>query len=74
MAQKKIVLLISIMTVMLFARSAQAYIDPGTGSYILQMLIAGLVGGVFFLKMFWIKIKSIFLGKKKEDHLGLPKE
>ncbi|OGY28597.1 MAG: hypothetical protein A3J50_02595 [Candidatus Woykebacteria bacterium RIFCSPHIGHO2_02_FULL_43_16b] len=30
--------------------SAQAYIDPGTGSYFLQFLIAGLFGSLFFLK------------------------
>ena len=35
-----------------------AYLDPGTGSMILQALIAGLVGAAFAIKMFWHKIKS----------------
>ena len=35
-----------------------AYLDPGTGSMILQALIAGLVGAAFAIKMFWHKITS----------------
>ncbi len=39
---------------------AQAYLDPGTGSYLFQILIAGLVGGLFALKLFWKQIKDFF--------------
>jgi len=48
---------------------AFAYIDPGTGSYIIQIVIAGLVGGLFAIKMFWIRIKTFItsLFKKKID-------
>ena len=48
-----------------------AYLDPGTGSFIFQMLIAGFVGGLFALKLFWAKIKifitALFSKRKKED-------
>ena len=37
-----------------------AYLDPGTGSMILQLLIAGLVGAGFAVKMFWFNIKGFF--------------
>ena len=37
------------------------YIDAGTGSIIIQFIIAGLVGGLFLLKVFWIKIKTFFV-------------
>jgi hypothetical protein len=44
-----------------------AYIDPGTGSILLQYLIAALIGGSFFLRKFIGKIfKSIFNLFKKE--------
>jgi len=33
-----------------------AYLDPGTGSYIFQVLIAALIGGLVTIKMFWRKI------------------
>jgi hypothetical protein len=37
-----------------------AYLDPGTGSYLFQILIAGLVGGLFAVKIFWARIKEHF--------------
>jgi hypothetical protein len=37
-----------------------AYIDPGTGSYVLQLIIAGLVGSAFSLKLFGRRIKGFF--------------
>jgi hypothetical protein len=41
-------------------RRSTAYLDPGTGSYMLQMLLALLVGGAFALKVFWKKLVAIF--------------
>jgi hypothetical protein len=38
-----------------------AYLDPGSGSYLLQLLIAGALGLGFALKMFWGRIKAFFL-------------
>jgi hypothetical protein len=35
-----------------------AYIDPGTGSFILQLLIGAVCGGLFAVKLFWNKISS----------------
>ncbi len=40
----------------------QAYIDPGTGSFLIQMLIAGIVGAGFVIRMFWESIK-VYLSK-----------
>jgi hypothetical protein len=40
------------------------YIDPGSGSYILQMIIAGVLAVSFFFKNFWYSIKAFFTGKK----------
>ena len=37
-----------------------AYLDPGSGSYILQLLIAGLLGAGFAIKSYWRNIKSFF--------------
>lgn len=41
-------------------QAAFAYLDPGTGSYILQILIAGILGASFAVKIFWGKIKTFF--------------
>ncbi len=35
---------------------AHAYLDPGTGSMILQLLFGGAVGALAFAKLFWAKI------------------
>lgn len=43
--------------VCLLCGNARAYIDPGTGSYILQIVIAGIVGAAFMLKLFWKRIQ-----------------
>lgn len=37
-----------------------AYLDPGSGSFILQLLIAALLGGAFILKSYWQKITGFF--------------
>jgi hypothetical protein len=43
------------------------YIDPGSGSYVVQLIIAGILGAAFYVKMFWHKIKSFFGGNKPKD-------
>ncbi len=44
----------------LLAEDAHAYIDPSTGSYVLQMLLAGFLGALFALKVYWKRIISFF--------------
>lgn len=39
---------------------AMAYLDPGTGSYLIQFLLAGIFGFIFYMKLYWAKIKSYF--------------
>jgi len=41
---------------------AEAYLDPGTGSYILQILIAGLMSALFIIKPILRRIK-LFIAK-----------
>ena len=46
----------------IFLPDAYAYIDPGSGSAIIQMLIGTLVGLGIALKVYWHKIKMKFSG------------
>ena len=41
------------------------YIDPGTGSLLLQMVIGGIVASSLFFKNIWVRVFSVF--KKKKD-------
>ncbi len=55
---------------------AEAYIDPGTGSMILQATIAAIVGSAVTLKLFWQRIKIFFLhliGKDKPNNSDIKK-
>ena len=48
--------------------SALLYIDPGSGSFLVQAIIAAVLGIGFFFKNIWAFIKSIFYrGPKKTD-------
>lgn len=37
-----------------------AYLDPGTGSYIIQLIIGGLLGSGYLIKTYWKEIKNKF--------------
>ena len=37
-------------------RPAYGYLDPGTGSYIIQLLVGGLLGGLFAIGLFWKRV------------------
>jgi hypothetical protein len=39
------------------------YIDPGSGSYLVQAIIAGVLGALFYFKAIWAKIKLFFRRK-----------
>jgi len=62
-------ILIVIVAWCLSIKPAYAYLDPGSGSYLIQILIASLVGGGLFVKTFWARIKGL-LGKKKNEKKG----
>jgi hypothetical protein len=60
-------LLNSIFSQLGFLNNFLLYIDPGSGSMLFQILIAGLLGGLFAIKTFWLKIVTFFqkiTGKK----------
>ncbi|MFY0644761.1 MAG: hypothetical protein JXR19_09880 [Bacteroidia bacterium] len=47
--------------------STFAYLDPGSGSYIVQMIIAGILGGFYALKLYWVRIMNFFKGAPQAD-------
>jgi len=57
---------------MILVPDAYGYIDPGTGSFMLQMALAALFGALFAVKHYWRRIKfflkSIF-GKKDDEQV-----
>lgn len=44
-----------------------AYLDPGAGSMLLQMILAGILGLSFTIKTYWRRIVAFIRREKKED-------
>jgi len=60
-------ILTSLATILIYPlKNGHAYLDPGSGSFILQLLIASLVGGFFIVKTYWKKILAFFRGQPSE--------
>jgi hypothetical protein len=56
-------LVLVVLAIGLWPAVAMAYIDPGTGSFVVQGIIAAVVGFGFALKIYWKKIVSALTGK-----------
>lgn len=51
------------------AHPCHAYLDPGTGSMVAQIVAATVFGGLFFIKSFWkktIRFLKSAIGRKME--------
>jgi hypothetical protein len=51
-----------------FSHQAAAYLDPGTGSMILQGIIAAIAVAGFTIKSYWYRIRAFF-GKEPPSSL-----
>ena len=63
----------ALMTLLLtaLARPAHAYLDPGTGSYVFQMVMAAVVSGAFLVKTYWRRLVEALRGRRNRrtgDH------
>ena len=66
-----VLLFLALLFLLALERSAFAYLDPGTGSYVFQIIIAGIVGSLFAVKMFWKRFIGFFKNgpiRKKEKN------
>jgi hypothetical protein len=52
------------LSLLVWVDDAQAYIDPGTGSMVIQSAVAAITAGFFVIKTYWHKIKTFFSRKK----------
>jgi len=52
--------------------ASYAYLDPGTGSMLLQGLIGGIVASAVFISVYWKKIINFF--KKSEENKDAKKK
>ena len=52
---------------------AEAYLDPGTGSMLLQAAAAAFIGGLFTLKLYWRRVKA-YLARQGRGEPSRPVE
>lgn len=69
MQQKTIYqLMVAVLAYMVIGASpAYAYLDPGTGSMILQGVLAAVLGSLFFIKSYWHRAVLYFKSKKEKS-------
>lgn len=70
--------LTALLVFVIFAGQSHAYLDLGTGSYILQILLAGFLATGFAFKSFWAglfqKIKGTFKSESDQTHTENPND
>jgi hypothetical protein len=61
--------IVALILTLCFSPNAHAYLDPGSGSYMLQILLGTLVAGFFAIKQYWHRLKHFFKERfgKKDD-------
>jgi hypothetical protein len=52
------VVLLGLGATLFFARPAWAYLDPGTGSMMLQLLLGGIAGAMVVGKVYWHRVRG----------------
>ena len=69
----KIFSLSCIVTLIIFPTKAFAYLDPGTGSIILQAILGFIAATITTISIYWTKFKSLIskLFNKKEKNKKL---
>jgi DUF1365 family protein len=63
-------ILAGVALVLITPQSAWAYLDPGTGSYVIQLALAALLGAMVTLRLYWKRVKNWFKGIRPggKDH------
>jgi hypothetical protein len=58
--------ILSIVLLLIFTNQAEAYLDPGTGSMLLQVILGGVAAVGVAVKLYWHKLRVVFgMGKKE---------
>ena len=52
---------------LLYMTDTEAYLDPGTGSMLLQVILGGVAAVGVAVKLYWHKLRVAFGMGKKED-------
>ena len=57
---------ISFLLVLASERQVDAYLDPGSGSMLVQLLLGGVAGAAVIMKLGWERFKDMFRSSKSK--------
>ena len=60
-------LMLVALVLVLVERPAAAYLDPGSGSMLLQVLLGGFAAVGVALRLYWHRLTALF-GRKQDPH------
>ena len=64
---KKVPILIVIYFVWMSETRVDAYLDPGSGSMLVQLLLGGVAGAAVIMKLGWERFKDMFRSSKAKQ-------
>jgi hypothetical protein len=67
MNPRALLILAGTIALLLVSAPASAYIDPGTGSFLVQGIIAAALAAAVVIKAYWHRIKSVLGGRSVKD-------
>ncbi len=58
---------LTLLTILLlgFPARAEAYLDPSTGSMVLQVVAGSIIAGLAAMKLYWTRIRSVLRRDRK---------
>ncbi len=62
-----LVLVATLVLSSVWATEAHAYLDPGTGSMLLQAAVAGIAAAAFVARSYWRRLKAGVTGQATDD-------
>ena len=66
--------LLSIILVAMSEAPVGAYLDPGSGSMLVQLLLGGVAGAAVALKLGWQRFRGMFKASTTTDETSKPNE
>ncbi len=64
--KKSVFTILIALPLFLISQPSYAYLDPGTGAFLLQALLGGVAGVLVVGRIYWAKIKGFF--RRSPDH------
>ena len=60
-------IMLVVVALVVLERPAAAYLDPGTGSMLLQAVLGGVAAVGVIAKLYWHRLTAVFRGKPQDS-------